>query len=76
MDSRTQERYCKMVELAEKDCEYTQLLAEYHTYDEKLRELLERLPEADVLLLMDYIGVCGALWRRMAELACREIHND
>lgn len=69
MDQKTLSKYLKLLEIAKEDMEYRLLCQECAALDGAVLDLLQRLPEVDRDLLMDYIGVTGAVSRRLMEIA-------
>lgn len=54
------------------DPDYRQLIREYRALDKKMLHLFKILPPDQRDLLMDYLGVCGEMHRKMLIYACKQ----
>lgn len=73
MDRRILNQILDIQDTTLQDETYMGLYAQFKAADEKLAVLLQRLPEEQAHVIMDYI-TCGAeLYLRQMELACQRI---
>ena len=70
MTGKVLENYLKVQDLIREDGEYRVYLGKYQAFNGLVLELLSRLPEEDADLIMEYIGVCGAMGTRIMEIVC------
>ena len=68
--------YLHILDLAQTDSEYATLVSQYRQMNDSILDLFSRLPDADASLIMDYVGLIGAMGLRVLEIACSNTQNS
>lgn len=72
MDTRAEDRFRQVLQTAAGDPEYRALQGRCAGLDQPLLAALEKLPEADRRVVLDYIRALGESALRLTEIACEE----
>lgn len=72
MDTRAEDRFRQVLQTAAGDPEYRALQSRCAGLDQPLLAALEKLPEEDRRVVLDYIRALGASALRLTEIACEE----
>ncbi len=72
METRAEGRFRQIMQTAAGDPEYRALQSRCAGLDQAFLAVMEKLPEEDRRVVMDYIRALGASALRLTEIACAE----